>query len=103
MLNFKRMRFSVEVILVCIRCHLAYPLGYQHFERMMAERGVSVDQSSINRQALCLLPLIEKMSRKYKRPFGGSWRMNEAYVMVKGVWKYLFRGVNKQGKTDAFC
>ena len=47
MLNFKGMRFPIDVILVCIRWYVAYPLSYRHLEKMMEERGVSVDHSSI--------------------------------------------------------
>ena len=58
MLNFKGMRFPIDVILVCIRWYAAYPLSYRHLEEMMEERGVSVDHSSINRWAIRFLPLI---------------------------------------------
>ena len=102
MLNFKGMRFPIDVILVCIRWYVAYPLSYRHLEEMMEERGVSVDHSSINRWAIRFLPLIEKVSRKHKRPVGGSWRMDETYIKVKGVWKYLYRAVDKQGNTVDF-
>ena len=33
---------------------------------------------------------------------GGSWRMDETYIKVKGVWKYLYRAVDKEGKTVDF-
>ena len=33
---------------------------------------------------------------------GGSWRMDETYIKVKGVWKYLYRAVNKKEKTVDF-
>jgi putative transposase len=102
MLSFKRMRFPIDVILVCIRWYVAYPLSYRHLEEMMAERGVSVDHSSINRWAIRFLPLIEKKARKHKRSVGGSWRMDETYIKVKGVWKYLYRAVDKRGKTVDF-
>ena len=68
----------------------------------MEELGVSVDHSSINRWAIRFLPLIEKMARKYKRPIGGSWRMDETYIKVKGIWTYLYHAVDKQGKTVEF-
>jgi putative transposase len=102
MLNFKGMRFPIDVILVCIRWYAAYPLSYRHLEEIMEERGVSVDHSSINRWAIRFLPLIEKMAQKHKRPVGGSWRMDETYIKVKGAWKYLYRAVDKQGKTVDF-
>ena len=102
MLNFKAARFPIDVILICIRWYASYPLSYRHLEEIMEERGVSVDHSSINRWAIRFLPLIEKMARKHKRPVGGSWRMDETYNKVKGVWKYLYRAVDKQGKTVDF-
>ena len=102
MLNTKRMRFPIDIILVCIRWYAAYPLSYRHIEEMMQERGVFVDHSSINRWAVRFLPLLEKAFRKHKRPVGGSWRMDETYIKVKGVWKYLYRAVDKEGKTVDF-
>src|SRR5450830_184140 len=102
MLNFKGMRFPIDVILVCIRWYVAYPLSYRHLEEIMEERGVSVDHSTINRWAIRFLPLIEKIARKHKRPVGGSWRMDETYIKVRGAWKYLYRAVDKQGKTVDF-
>lgn len=102
MVNFKGMRFPIDVILVCIRWYAAYPLSYRHLEEMMQERGVSVDYSSINQWAIRFLPLIEKMAPETQRPVGGSWRMDETYIKVKGVWKYLYRAVDKLGKTVAF-
>lgn len=66
MLSFKRMRFPTDIVLVCIRWYVAYPLSYRHIEEIMEERGVSVDHSTINRWAIRLLPLIEKFSRKHK-------------------------------------
>jgi putative transposase len=81
---------------------VAYPLSYRHLEEMMEERGVFVDHSSINRWAIRYLPLLERVFRKHKRPVGGSWRMDETYIKVKGDWKYLYRAVDKQGKTVDF-
>jgi hypothetical protein len=63
---------------------------YRHLEEMMEERGVIVDHSSINRWAIRFLPLLEKVFRKHKRPVGGSWRMDETYIKIKGAWKYLY-------------
>ena len=102
MLNTRGMRFPIDVILVCIRWYAAYPLSCRHLEEMMEERGVSVDHSTISRWAIRFLPLLEKAFRKHKRAVGGSWRMDETYIKVKGVWKYLYRAVDKAGKTVDF-
>ena len=102
MLATKGMRFPIDVILVCIRWYAAYPLSSRHLEEIMQERGVLVDHSSINRWAIRFLPLLEKVFRKHKRPVGSSWRMDETYIKVKGAWKYLYRAVDKEGKTVDF-
>ena len=102
MRNFKGLRFPIDVIPVCIRWYVACPLSYRHLEKMMQERGVSVDHSSINRLAIRFLPLVEKMARRHKRPVSTSWRMDETYIKVKGIWKYLYRAVDRQGKTVDF-
>ena len=99
MLAAKGMRFPIDIILVCIRWYAAYPLSYRHLEEMMQERGVFVDHSSINRWAIRFLPLLEKIFCKHKRPMSGTGRMDETYIKVKGVWKYLYRAVDKEGKT----
>ena len=102
MLNTKRMRFPIDVILVCIRWYAAYPLSYRQLEEMMLERGVQVDHSSISLWAIRFLPLLEKTFRQYKRSVGSSWRMDETYILVKGAWKYLYRAVDKAGHTIDF-
>src|SRR5450830_1274682 len=102
MLATKGMRFPIDVILVCIRWYAAYPLSYRHLEEMMQERGVFVDHSSINRWAIRFLPLLEKVFRKHKRPVSRSWRVDETYIKVKGLWKYLYRAVDSEGDTIDF-
>jgi putative transposase len=102
MLNTKRMRLPVDVILVCIRWYAAYPLSYRHLEETMQERGAVVDRSSINRWAVRFLPLLEKAFRKHKHAVGTSGRMDETYIKVNGAWKYLYRAVDKRGQTVDF-
>ena len=36
------------------------------------------------------------------RPVGGSWRCDETYIKVKGCWTYLYRAVDKEGRTVDF-
>jgi putative transposase len=98
----KRLHYPLEVILTCVRWYVAYPLSLRHLEDMMAERGVSVDHSTVHRWAIKLLPVLEKAFRRRKRPVGKSWRMDETYIRVKGEWRYLYRAVDKVGNTIDF-
>ncbi|KWC29190.1 hypothetical protein WL48_25720 [Burkholderia ubonensis] len=99
---FRRLHYPLDVILQCVRWYIAYPLSLRHLEEMMAERGVSVDHSTVHRWAIKLLPVLEKAFRRRKRPVGKSWRMDETYIKVNGAWKYLYRAVDKDGNTIDF-
>ncbi|WP_175813725.1 IS6 family transposase [Burkholderia contaminans] len=99
---FKRLHYPFDVILVCVRWYIAYTLSQRHLEEMMAERGLSVDHSTVHRWAMRLLPTLEKAFRRRKRPVGKSWRMDESYVKIGKQWKYLYRAVDKDGHTIDF-
>lgn len=43
--SIQRASFSGELILLCVRWYLRYPLAYEHFFELLLERGVAVDAS----------------------------------------------------------
>ena len=78
-----------------VRWYLAYSLSYRDVEELALERGLKVDHATINRWVICYSPQLEEVFRKrYKRPVGISWRMDETYIKVKGQWVYLYRAVD---------
>lgn len=68
----------------------------------MAERGIEVDHSTINRWVLKYAPELDKRIRPHLKQTNDSWRVDETYIKVKGQWKYLYRAVDSQGKTLDF-
>ncbi len=68
----------------------------------MQERGVEVDHSTINRWVLKYAPELDKRIRPYLKPTNDSWRVDETYIKIKGVWKYLYRAVDSEGNTLDF-
>jgi transposase-like protein len=99
---FKRRRFPVEIILLCVRWYCKYGISYRDLAEMMQERGVSVDPSTIFRWVQRYAPEIEKRVRQHQGPRSASWRVDETYVRVGGRWKYLFRAVDKHGQLIDF-
>jgi IS6 family transposase len=57
---FKRRRFPVEIILLCVRWYCKYGISYRDLAEMMCERGVSVSPSTIFRWVQRYAPEIEK-------------------------------------------
>ena len=101
-MTFKYRQFQKDIILIAIRWYLAYPLSYRNIQEMMAERGVTVDHSTLNRWVVRYSPELEANFRKLKKTVGTSWRADETYIKVKGQWYYLYRAVDKQGNTVDF-
>jgi IS6 family transposase len=95
---FKRRRFPVAIILLCVRWYCKYGISYRDLAEMMSERGVAVAPSTIFRWVQRYAPEIERRIRPYHGPRSGSWRVDETYVRVGGRWRYLFRAVDKQGR-----
>jgi len=99
---FKRRRFPVEIILLCVRWYCKYGISYRDLVEMMEERGVGVDPSTIMRWVHRYAPELEKRVRAYQGYGSTSWRVDETYVKVGGRWKYLFRAVDKHGRLIDF-
>jgi IS6 family transposase len=99
---FKWRHFLPEIILLNVRWYCRYALSYRDLEEMMAERGVEVDHSTINRWVLKYAPELDKRIRPYLKPTNDSWRTDETYIKVKGLWKYLYRAVDSEGNTLDF-
>ncbi len=100
--EFRSRHFLPEIILQCLRWYLRYPLSYRQLEEMMSERGIRVDHTTIYRWIQHYAPEFEKRLRWYARPLAWSLRVDETYIKVKGRWKYLYRAVDKQGRTVDF-
>ena len=99
---FKWRHFLPEIILLNVRWYCRYSLSYRNLEEMMAERGVEVDHSTINRWVLKFAPELDKRIRPFLNPTNDSWRVDETYIEVKGAWKYLYRAVDSAGNTLDF-
>ena len=68
MISFKGRWFEREAILTCVRWYLAYPLSYRNLEEMMAERGLQVDHSTIQRWVFSYSPQLRVGSGRGRNP-----------------------------------
>jgi hypothetical protein len=85
-----------------VRWYVTYKLSYRDVCDLMAERGVTVVHTTVLRWVQRFVPAFEKKWKKYARPVGSSWRVDETYIKVKGKWHYPYRAVDKQGQTVDF-
>src|SRR5438309_10859319 len=99
---FKWRHFEAEIILLCVRWYLRYSLSYRDLEEMMAERGLIVDHSTIARGVFAYAPVLNERMRRHLRSPNRSWRVDETYVRVGGMWTYLYRALDSEGNTIEF-
>jgi transposase-like protein len=77
-------------------------LSYRDLVAMMAERGIVVSHTTIHRWVIRYVPEFEKRWNRFARPVNNSWRVDETYIKVRGKWHFLYRAVDKHGKTVDF-
>jgi transposase-like protein len=99
---FRRRRFPVEVILVCVRWYCKYGITSRDLAEMMRECGLKDDASRIFRWVQRYAPQLEKRVRWHQGYRSGSWRVDETYVRVGARRKYLFRAIDKHGRLIDF-
>ena len=99
---FKLKQYQTEIILLCARWYLKYPLSYRMLVEMMAERGLNISHTTIMRWVLQYSPIIEEKMRKHIKTTNDSWRMDETYIKIKGKNAYLYRAVDSDGNTIDF-
>ena len=99
---FHGRHFDRSIIILCVRWYITYKLSYRDLVEMMAERGVILSHTTILRWVQRYVPEFEKRWRRYARPVGTSWRVDETYIRVRGRWAYLYRAVDKRGRTVDF-
>jgi len=99
---FKGRQHPGELIILCVRLYLRYPLSYEHVAELAGERGVAVDASCIWRWVQVYAPELNKRCRPYLKPVNKSYRIDETYIKVKGEDKYLYRALDSTGQTIEF-
>src|SRR5260370_7821155 len=98
----KRLHYPLDVILMCVRWYVAYPLSLRHLEEMMAERGIAVDIRLCTAGHLSCYRYWGRYFSRHKRSVGKSWRMDATYIRVKGEGRYLHRAVDTDANTTNF-
>ena len=98
----KWLKIREEIILLCVRWYLCYPLRYRQLAEMMAQRGLSIEPSTL----YGLLPhYSSKVYKKYKVPpirKKMSWRIEQKRLKIQGEWKYVYLAIDSEGNTLDF-
>src|SRR3546814_17704521 len=90
MTDFKWRHFQGDVILWAVRWYCRYPISYRDLEEMLAERGLTVDHTTIYR---CVQCYAQEMGKRlgwfWRRCHYHNCRLIEKYHKVGDQGKYI--------------
>ena len=98
---FKGRHFDQEIVVLCVRWYLSFKLSYRDLVSMMGEGGITMAHTTILRWVQHYTPEFEKRCTDLPDPLAAlcAWTKR---MKVRGEWVYLYRAVDKAGKTVDF-
>jgi transposase-like protein len=96
---FAGFRFPPELILLAVRWYLRHGLSCRDLQEILAERGNDVDHVTLFRWVQRFTPLLIDAARPCRHKVGDRWFVDETYVKVNGVRRYVCRAVDQHGQV----
>src|SRR4029450_1868322 len=91
---FWKRKFEPEVIVTCVRWYLRFCLSLRDLEELMAERGLSIDHTTIWRWTQTYGPEVYRRLHGAVKRKSSTWHMDETFVRIAGKWMYFVRAVD---------
>ena len=85
--------------MLAVRWYLRYGLSYRDAEDLLVERGIEVDHVTVYQWVQRFAPLLADAARFCRHSPGDRWFVDETYVKVNGVWRYVYRAIDQHGQV----
>jgi putative transposase len=95
--SYPRHRFPAEIISHAVWLYHVFSLSLRDVELILAERGVMVTHESIRTWGKKFgADFAKRLRRRRPRP-GDTWHLDEMFICIGGVLRYLWRAVDQHG------
>lgn len=101
-MKFKRYRNPAGIIFSSVFLYLYAKMSYREIEFNLALQDNKVDHTTVFRWVQAFSKKLVYNFKRRKRLIGNSWYIDETYIEVNKTWVYLYRAVDKSGKTVHF-
>ena len=92
--SYRGFRFPSEVISHCVWLYHRFSLSLRDVEELMLERGIEVSHETIHQWTRRFGPAYAAELRCRRPQPGDKWHLDEVFVKINGVQKYLWRAVD---------
>ncbi|MFJ3176412.1 IS6 family transposase [Streptomyces roseus] len=97
--SYKNHRYPVEVISQCVWLYFRFPLSFREVEELMLERGIVVSYETVRRWCLKFGQAYANALRRRRLQPGDKWHLDEVFIRINSVQKYLWRAVDADGNV----
>jgi transposase-like protein len=95
---YNYLEFPTDIVLLVVLWRLRYKLSLRDLAEMFLERGFEFTHEAVREWETRFAPVVaDKLRAKRKGQAGHSWHVDETYIRVGGVWKYLYRAIDRDG------
>ena len=95
---FNYLEFPTDIVLLVVLWRVRYKLSLRDLAEMFLLRGFEFTHETVRDWEARFAPLLaDKLRAKRKGQVGRSWHVDETYIRVGGVWKYLYRAIDRDG------
>ncbi len=96
--SFNYLAYPTDIVLLVVLWRVRYKLSLRDLAEMFLERGFEFTHEAVREWETRFAPLIaDKLRAKRKGQARRSWHVDETYIKVSGVWKYLYRAIDRNG------
>ncbi|MFC9331769.1 IS6 family transposase [Kitasatospora sp. NPDC057015] len=92
-------RYRVEIISHCVWLYFRFPLSFREVEELMLQRGVVVSHETVRRWCLKFGQAYADGLRRRRAGAGDKWPVDEVFVKINGVRRYLWRAADQHGNA----
>lgn len=95
---FNYLEFPTDIVLLAVLWRIRYKLSLRDLAELFLERGFEFTHETVRDWETRFAPLLaDRLRAKRKGRGGSSWHVDETSIKVSGVWKYLYRAIDRDG------
>ena len=96
---YKLNRYSAEIIAHCVWFYYRFTLSLRDVAELMLARGIVVSHETIRTWCAKIGPEYARGLRRRAPELGDIWFLDEVFVKIGGIRRYLWRAVDRDGNV----